>query len=179
MIEDPDPVYDPVSEESHENPYPSYGRLREEFPLYHVARHDVWALSRYTDIKEGLRDWETFSSAKGVELGSYVQFFGPGSIQELDPPRHDVLWKVLAPRFLNKNIKSYEEIVRTTARHLIGEFLEQEHVDLATEFTQKLPIATIFRILGIPESDLTWTTQAGLQMLSRPPGESGPSPRAY
>jgi cytochrome P450 len=179
MVEDLDPVYDPVSEESHENPYPSYGRLREEFPLYHVARHDVWALSRYADIKEGLRDWQTFSSAKGVELGSYVQFFGPGSIQELDPPRHDVLRKVLAPRFLNKNIKSYEEIVRATARHLIGEFLEQEYVDLATEFTQKLPIATIFRILGIPESDLKWTTQAGLEMLSRPPGESGPSPRAY
>ena len=111
MVEDPDPVYDPVSEESHENPYPSYGRLREEFPLYHVARHDVWALSRYADIKEGLRDWQTFSSAKGVELGSYVQFFGPGSIQELDPPRHDVLRKVLAPRFLNKNIKSFNPLL--------------------------------------------------------------------
>ncbi len=179
MLVSVDPVYDPVSEESHKDPYPSYEHLREEFPLYYIARHDVWALSRYADIKNGLRDWETFSSAKGVELGSYVQFFGPGSIQELDPPRHDVLRKILAPRFLNKNVKSYEEMVRITARNLIGEFLQQEHVDLATEFTQKLPIATIFRILGIPESDLKWATKAGLQMLNRPPGESGPSPRAY
>ena len=84
-------LYDPVSEQAHVKPYPLYERLRDEHPLYYVPEHDVWALSRYADIKAGLRDWETFSSAQGVELGTYVQFFGPGSIQELDPPHHDVL----------------------------------------------------------------------------------------
>ena len=111
-------VYDPVSPEAHLNPYPIYQQLRDHQPLYYVAEHDVWALSRYTDVQEGLRDWETFSSAEGVELGTYVKFFGPGSIQELDPPRHDVLRKVLAPRFLNKAVKSYEPMIaRLLLRH--------------------------------------------------------------
>jgi len=174
-----DPVYDPVSPESHENPYPAYERLRDEFPLYYVEAHDVWALSRYADVKQGLRDWDLFSSAQGVELGTYVQFFGPGSIQELDPPHHDVLRKVLAPRFLNRRIKEYEGMVRSSARELIREFQGETEVDLARQFTQKLPILTIFRILGIPESDIPWTMQTGLEMLNRPPGESGPSPRAH
>lgn len=173
-----DPVYDPVSPESHENPYPAYERLRDEFPLYFIEAHDVWALSRYADVKQGLRDWELFSSAHGVELGTYVQFFGPGSIQELDPPHHDVLRKVLAPRFLNRRIKQYEGMVRASARELIDGFRGEKQVDLGQEFTQKLPILTIFRILGIPESDIPWTMQTGLDMLNRPPGESGPSPRA-
>jgi len=55
-------VYDPVSPEAHLDPYPIYQQLRDHHPLYYVAEHDVWALSRYTDVQEGLRDWETFSS---------------------------------------------------------------------------------------------------------------------
>ena len=179
MSEQPDPIYDPVSAQSHEDPYPAYERLREEFPLYYIQRHNVWALSRYADVKQGLRDWETFSSAQGVELGTYVQFFGPGSIQELDPPRHDVLRKVLAPRFMNKRVKEYESLVRQSARELVRTFADDDQVDLGRMFTQRLPIMTIFRILGIPESDIAWTMETGLEMLNRPPGESGPSPRAH
>lgn len=174
-----DPIYDPVSPQSHDNPYPAYARLRDEFPVYYIERHDVWALSRYADVKQGLRDWELFSSAHGVELGTYLQFFGPGSIQELDPPHHDVLRKVLAPRFLNRRTKEYEVMVRQSARELIEVFRGESDVDLGRLFTQKLPILTIFRILGIPESDIDWTMNTGLEMLNRPPGESGPSPRAY
>lgn len=174
-----DPIYDPVSAQSHEDPYPAYARLRDEFPLYYIERHHVWALSRYADIREALRDWETFSSAQGVELGTYVQFFGPGSIQELDPPRHDVLRKVLAPRFMNKRIKEYEPTVRACAEELLSDLDRGGVVDLGTAYTQRLPILTIFRIIGIPEDDIAWAMQAGLEMLSRPPGEDGPSPSAY
>ena len=59
-------VYDPVSPEAHLDPYPIYQHLRDYQPLYYIAEHDAWALSRYTDVQEGLRDWETFSSAEGV-----------------------------------------------------------------------------------------------------------------
>ena len=100
-------VYDPVSPEAHADPYPIYARLRDEAPLYFVEPHNVWALSRYADVQGALRDWEVFSSAQGVELGEYVQFFGEGSIQELDPPHHDVIRKILAPRFTSRRIKEY------------------------------------------------------------------------
>ena len=167
-----DPVYDPVSAQSHDDPYPAYARLRDEFPLYFIERHGVWALSRYADVRDALRDWETFSSAQGVELGTYVQFFGEGSIQELDPPHHDVLRKVLAPRFMNKRIKEYEPTVRACAADLIAELSTQADasgvVDLGTAYTQRLPILTIFRIIGIPEDDIAWAMRAGLEMLSRP-----------
>lgn len=174
-----DPVYDPVSAQSHEDPYPAYARLRDEFPLYYIERHNVWALSRYADVRDALRDWETFSSAQGVELGTYVQFFGEGSIQELDPPRHDVLRKVLAPRFMNKRIKEYESTVGECAEQLLDELGRGGVVDLGVDYTQRLPILTIFRIIGIPEGDIAWAMQAGLEMLSRPPGEDGPSAAAY
>ena len=171
-------VWDPTSEQSHEFPYPAYERLREEFPLYWCATHGVWALSRYDDVRDGLRDWETFSSAQGVEIGEYVQFFGEGSIQELDPPHHDVVRKVLAPRFQNRRIKEYEPMVRDCARELIASMAGQPRVDLGRQYTQRLPILTVFRMLGIPEQDIAWAMETGLEMLNRPAGESGPSARA-
>ena len=62
-------VYDPVSPEAHLDPYPIYQQLRDHHPLYYIAKHDAWALSRYTDVQEGLRDWETFSSSETFSSG--------------------------------------------------------------------------------------------------------------
>ena len=171
-------VYDPLSHQSHEDPYPAYARLREEFPLSFIEAHGVWALSRYQDVRDALRDWETFSSAQGVEIGEYVQFFGEGSIQELDPPHHDVLRKVLAPRFQNRRIKEYGPLIRETAGRLIDGFEGRPRIDLGQEFTQRLPILTILQVLGVPHADHDWAATAGLEMLRRPAGEAGPSASA-
>lgn len=171
-------IWDPTSERSHEDPYPAYERLRDEAPVYWCASQRVWALSRYRDVRDSLRDWETFSSAQGVEIGEYVRFFGEGSIQELDPPRHDTIRKVLAPRFMNRRIREYEPVVRECAEELVARIRGCEGADLGRDFTQRLPVLTIFRILGIPEEDIDWAMRTGLEMLNRPAGESGPSPRA-
>jgi len=171
-------VYDPLSHQSHEDPYPAYARLREEFPLYFIEAHGVWALSRYQDVRDALRDWETFSSAQGVEIGEYVQFFGEGSIQELDPPHHDVLRRVLAPRFQSRRIKEYGPLIRETAGRLIDGFEGRPRIDLGQEFTQRLPILTILQLLGVPQADHDWAATVGLEMLRRPAGEAGPSASA-
>ena len=173
-----DEVYDPLSAQAHEDPYPLYAILREEFPLYRIEKHGVWAVSRYADVRETLRDWETFTSARGVEIGDYVQFFGEGSIQELDPPHHDTLRKVIAPRFQQKSMKVLEESIQSIANELIDSFASDQRVDLAESFTQALPIATIFRLLGVPAGDAPWAMERGLTMLRRPAGEDGPSSAA-
>ena len=43
-------------------------RLRDEAPLYYNGKHDFYALSRFQDVEQGLTDWNTFSSAKGMLL---------------------------------------------------------------------------------------------------------------
>lgn len=80
---------------------------------------------------------------------------------------------------MNKRVKEYETLVRESARELVRNLADAGHVDLGYAFTQRLPIMTIFRILGIPESDISWTMETGLEMLNRPPGETGPFPRAH
>jgi len=40
-------------------------RLRDDAPIYHNERFDLWALSRHSDVEQGLVDWRTFSNARG------------------------------------------------------------------------------------------------------------------
>ena len=49
-------------------PYPLFKRLRDEAPLYRNDQYDFFALSRFADVEKGLREHETFSSARGNVL---------------------------------------------------------------------------------------------------------------
>jgi len=47
------------------NPFPYYELLREQYPCYWSESGKLWILSRYDDIVQAARDWETFSSSQG------------------------------------------------------------------------------------------------------------------
>src|SRR3546814_3348140 len=61
-------VYSPYAYEIHDDPYPTYRRLRDEAPVYRNEADDFWALSRHADVVAGFRDSARFSSAHGVSL---------------------------------------------------------------------------------------------------------------
>src|SRR5690606_24980906 len=87
-------VFDPFDYAMHEDPYPTYARLRAEAPVYRNEHRGFWALSRHADVKAAFRDHETFSSRYGVALDRDA--FGPDAEQRasfiaMDPPRHDRL----------------------------------------------------------------------------------------
>ena len=48
-------VYDPYAYEIHEDPYPTYARLRTEARCYHNPERNFWALSRHDDVLMGAR----------------------------------------------------------------------------------------------------------------------------
>ena len=43
-------AYNPYAYEMHEDPYPTYARLRAEAPVYRNDEFDFWALSRHEDV---------------------------------------------------------------------------------------------------------------------------------
>ena len=61
--------FDPYSPTLHEDPYPVYRRLRDEFPVFHNPELSFWALSRYDDVKAGLLDPEIYCSGQGITVG--------------------------------------------------------------------------------------------------------------
>ncbi len=55
-------LYDVLDPGFHDDPFPVYARLRDEFPVYHDDERGFWALSRFADVFAAATDVETYSS---------------------------------------------------------------------------------------------------------------------
>ncbi len=152
--------YDPFAYEMHEDPYPTYRVLRDEQPVYRQAERDFWALSRHDDVQAAARDWETFSSADGVDLDRTAAHYGQGSFIDMDPPSHDVLRKAVREWFTPTEIKQLEPVVRATAIELLDGLDPSGDVDLADALAWPLPMATVCDMLGVARDDRPWLLRA-------------------
>src|ERR1700738_4060374 len=132
-------VFDPISLDTHENPYPAYRRLRDEAPVYYNPKHDFWALSRFDDVMAAEDEWATFTGKYGVDLDDTSNQFGEGFpplgfFLGYDPPRHTDVRRALQGTFLPRGLKALEPMVREKCGTLVSKFVGQGSADLITEF---------------------------------------------
>ena len=159
-----------------DDPYPVYRRLRDEAPLYHDERADIWAFSRFDDIQAVSKDWETFSSGIGG-LGNdvddtYQLFLPAGDLGGVDPPLHTRLRGALRIAFSPSALShQFEPIVRRKARELIDAFADQGHADFARDLARPIPGTTMFSWFGFPEADHPQLLDWFGQMLERDKGQ--------
>ena len=81
-------AFDLYSPEIDADPFPYYEILREQYPCYWSESGKLWILSRYDDIVQATRDWETFSSSQGNMIDELPGRAG-ATLGTTDPPRHD------------------------------------------------------------------------------------------
>ncbi len=149
-------LFNPYDYRFHEDPYPTYRRLREEAPIYHNAELGFWALSRHVDVAAAFRDSKRLSSANGVSLDPAA--YGPNahkvmSFLAMDDPRHMRMRQLVSKGFTPRRVNELtDRIRRLTLQHLeraveLGEF------DWISEVAGKLPMDVISELLGVPEPD--------------------------
>ena len=56
--------FDPYDPKLHEDPYPVYQELRDRHPAYYNPDMDFWALSRYDDVDNALKNPDLFISSE-------------------------------------------------------------------------------------------------------------------
>jgi cytochrome P450 len=148
-------LYDPYSHELHEDPYPVYRRLRDEFPLYYCEARESWVLSRFEDVWDAVHDPATFSSAQGV-------FPGMGELSQesilpvmilMDPPRHTQLRSLVNRAFTRRRIADLEPAVRVIASELVANLADAGGGDLVEDLARPLPTIVIADLLGVPRED--------------------------
>jgi len=144
-------VYDPYAYEIHEDPYPTYTRLRAEAPAYYNPTLDFWALSRFQNVWEAIQDWDLYSSAEGVSLerGSG----GPPMIIAMDPPRQQKLRRLVSKAFTPRRVAALEPTIRALTRKHLEPLLAIGACDFIQDFAAKLPMDAISTMMDVPESD--------------------------
>ena len=160
-----------------DDPYPIFRRLRDEAPVYHDVRRELWALTRFDDIVAAAKDWETFSSAaggRGNDVDDTYQLFEPsGDLAATDPPLHTRLRGALRMAFSPSAIRTqFEPVVRVRVNRLIDGFADSGTADLAWDFARPLPALTMFAWFGFPDADHNQLLEWFSRMLDRNPGET-------
>lgn len=157
----PEPlVFNPFAYEIHEDPYPTYTRMREEEPVYHNSDLGFWALSRFDDVLDGYRDWESYTSTRGIALGDAESATAPSMIG-MDPPDQTKLRKLVVRAFTPKRVGAMEPRIRSLTTRFLDTLCEEGECDLIARFAALLPSDVISTLLGAPpeiHSDLRiWT----------------------
>lgn len=166
-------LWDPFDEAHISDPFPIYRRLRDEQPLYRSESRDFWALSRYDDVAAANADWQTYSSAEGVDLDNTGSlFFGEGNIVESDPPLHGHLRTVVRHHLTPKLVASLEPAITDKVIALSTKLAERESVDLATEFALPLPLSVVGDLLGLEPDLQDWVYDRFLRMFYRESGST-------
>ncbi|WP_084780933.1 cytochrome P450 [Planobispora rosea] len=149
-------TYNPYDYAIHEDPYPTYARLREEAPLYRDETLGFWALSRHADVAAAFRDHERFSNANGVSLDPSA--WGPHahrtmSFLGMDPPEHTRMRSLVSKGFTPRRVRELEgDILRLTRLHL-DPALEKAEFDFVADVAGKLPMDVVCELMGVPEAD--------------------------
>ncbi len=149
-------LFDPYDYDFHEDPYPTYRRLREEAPLYRNDELGFWALSRHADVITGFRDNTRLSSANGVSLDPSA--YGPHahkvmSFLAMDDPRHLRMRQLVSKGFTPRRVSDMQErILELTLGHL-EPALETGEFDWISEVAGKLPMDVISELMGVPQQD--------------------------
>jgi cytochrome P450 len=152
----PPVVYDPYAYEIHEDPYPTYRRLRDEAPLYRNDERDFWALSRHADVMAAFRDSERFSNAQGVSIDPAAS--GPHahrtmSFLAMDPPQHGRMRGLVSRGFTPRRVAQMEDRIRQLTIEHLEPALEGGSFDFVADLAGKVPMDVISEMLGVPVAD--------------------------
>lgn len=145
-------VYEPLSHEVIENPYPTYERLRNEDPVYWHSGMESWVITRFDDCKRVMEDHQTFAS--DFRFAGEHRTSEQLSLQVIDPPEHTIVRDFLIDLLRRVNVQAWAE---RSAAGVEARLLESEGrpLDMITEVLDPVTIESMFDLFGVPfASDL-------------------------
>lgn len=166
-------TFDPFTLYENPDPYAVYRWLRDEAPVQYVEDADLWAVTRYDDCLEVLRDPGTFSSRLGMRMafdedrrpkvdhGDGDNPFAAMEADDLriliavDPPDHVRLRRLLSRPFTPREIGLHESWMQSLCEECFAQLLGANALgtaDWVRDFSWPFPVLVIGELMGIPAS---------------------------
>jgi cytochrome P450 len=157
--------FDPFGADYLADPYPTLAVARDAAPAFYSAALDHWVVTRYPDVRHVLRTTADFSAINALEplskLCPYAAsilkdggYAATPALTNLDPPGHARQRRLANAAFTPKRVAALEPFIRDMAQRFCDERLRDGHADLIGDFAWAFPALVLFRVLGLPETDL-------------------------
>ncbi|MGC4933947.1 cytochrome P450 [Gordonia sp. DT30] len=165
--------FDPYAYDFHEDPYPTYARLRHEAPVYYNSEMDFWALARHADVRSAFRDATRLSNAWGVSLDP--SSYGPDahksmSFLAMDDPKHMRIRKLVSKGFTPRRVNDLSGRITALTHEHWSKCLDKREFDYIADFAGLLPMDVVSELLGVPESDRAFLRRQSDLLLHREEG---------
>ena len=134
------------------DPYPTYEQMRLN-PVCKVKPDNMWAVSRYSDVKNMLSNPAAFSS-KAINLPYESDWISEECrnsrlIASQDPPEHGQYRGVVNRAFINSAIEYLIPLMKSTAENLVVKLEGSDAVNFMEEFAYPFIGTIITQIVGV------------------------------
>lgn len=140
--------------------YFKYARKVE--PIFFSEVLQSWCVTRYDDVKTIALDPIGFSSAealprpKGLPAETKPMLdllYNNSNLTFTDPPGHAPVRRIVHEGFNPRTIASFEPAIREIIERQLDTISGKARFDLVAEFTDRITLAGVMRVIGFPEAD--------------------------
>jgi cytochrome P450 len=141
---------DLFSDDALDDPYPRLKALRDAGPIVWLAAHDMYAATRYADVRRILDDHETFVSGEGVALNDVINSLGRGTTLMSDGDEHRTQREIIGRPLTPRALADLRPDAQAIADALVDRLVAQRSFDAVTDLAEVLPATWVPDLLGWP-----------------------------
>lgn len=141
-----------------------------------------WAVARHADVREVSRNSEVYSSAIGhtnLWDSEADALEARRSLIDTDAPDHTRLRRLIAKSFTPKNVRVWEDTVRSITAELLDAFVAAGGGDWVEKVAAPLPIRVILTMLGVPVEDADYLVELSNYLVEGTGDEQSIPPDAF
>ena len=152
------------------DPYPTYGRIREESPVFFDESWGLTFIARHEDVTTVLKDRDRFGrdfrhrmGIDEVDQDIYKRIYPPQwptwteyireSFIDLEPPRHTRLRRLVSKAFTRRSSEVFRPRLEQAADAILDAVVETGSMEVISEYATPIPLTMIAELMGIPSED--------------------------
>lgn len=132
-------------------PWRHYAAMRALGPLVWLPQHGNYALTRYQEVAECLRDPETYCSGRGVAADKTACDLMRGNSIASDGERHNAIRFAMAGPLLPGALEEVRPLIEALAEDLIDRLIKQGDFDAMSDLASHLPLTVVRDLVGLPD----------------------------
>lgn len=127
----------------------AFAAIRDAGPVVRLPRHRLWAMGRFDDVREALRDDELFISGHGVAANPFTNLAARGTTLSSDGETHSNRRRVLMRSLGARAIAPIADRLDAEAEEIVGGLVGRGEFDAARDFSSGLPVRVVAELVGI------------------------------